>query len=259
MKLASPLEGKRADKGAWSGEGVNETAIETVEQGKSDEVMPTMVENEEQKYDKTVWANYIHSKKTIDGLKTGHLTQNSTIQYNGVTVGADLWSNAKGFGGLALTTAEGKTNSSQDGASVKNDTDYHGVSLYQRYDYKDVAILFDLSYTHAKNDVTMSTAGTMDVTAKPKSDAYSAGVKVEYPVKIGHSSQLTPYTGVRYTHIHTDKYDNSLGISNDIKDQNLVNIPIGVQLKTEYTTNSDWKFGHIFEGGLCMECRKSSK
>ncbi|MDO4936153.1 MAG: hypothetical protein Q4E42_05835, partial [Phascolarctobacterium sp.] len=51
-------------------------AIETVEQGKRDEVMPVMVENEEQKYDKTVWANYIHSKKTIDGLKTGRLTQN---------------------------------------------------------------------------------------------------------------------------------------------------------------------------------------
>ena len=165
-----------------------------------------MVVNEEQKYDKTVWANYIHSKKTIDGLKTGHLTQNSTIQYNGVTVGADLWSNAKGFGGIALTTATGKTNSSQNGASVKNDTDYHGISLYQRYDYKDVALLFDLSYTHARNDVFMSAAGTLDVTARPKSDAYSAGVKVEYPVKLENGFQLTPYAGLRYTRVHTGKY-----------------------------------------------------
>ncbi len=224
-------------------------AIKVVEQGKRDEVMPVTVGKETLKYDKTVWANYIHSKKTIDGLKSGHLTQNSTIQYNGVTVGADLWSNAKGFGGLALTAATGKTNSSQNGAGVKNDTDYHGISLYQRYDYKDVALLFDLSYTHAKNDVTMSAAGTADVTAKPKSDAYSAGVKVEYPVKVGHSSQLTPYAGLRYTHVHTGKYENSLGISNDIKDQNLVSMPLGVQLKTEYATQKDWRYGHIFEGG----------
>ena len=223
--------------------------IETVEQGKSDEVMPVVVENEPQRYDKTVWANYIHSKKVINGLKTGSLEQNSTIQFNGVTVGADLWSHRKGFGGLALTTAEGKSNSSQPGASVKNETDYQGVSLYNRYDYKGLALLMDLTYTHSKNDVSLSALGALDVTAKPKADAYSAGLKIEKPIKIGHSTQVTPYTGARFTHIHTDKYSDNRGMSYDIKDQNIVSVPVGVQLKTEYTTNSDWKFGHIFEGG----------
>ena len=224
-------------------------AIETVEQGKSDEVMPVVVENEERKYDKTVWANYIHSKKVINGLKAGSLEQNSTIQFNGVTVGADLWSHRKGFGGLALTTAEGKSNSSQTGASVKNETDYQGVSLYNRYDYKGLALLMDLTYIHSKNDVSLSAPGALDVTAKPKADAYSAGLKIEKPIKIGHSTQVTPYTGARFTHIHTDKYSDNRGMSYDIKDQNIVSVPVGVQLKTEYTTNSDWKFGHIFEGG----------
>ena len=249
VKLASPLEGKRADKGAWSGEGVNETAIETVEQGKSDEVMPTMVENEPLKYEKTVWANFIHSKKVINGLKTGSLEQNSTIQFNGVTVGADLWSHRKGFGGLALTTAEGKSNSSQPGASVKNETDYQGVSLYNRYDYKGLALLMDLTYTHSKNDVSLSALGALDVTAKPKADAYSAGLKIEKPIKIGHSTQVTPYTGARFTHIHTDKYSDNRGMSYDIKDQNIVSVPVGVQLKTEYATQNGWRYGHIFEGG----------
>ena len=249
VKLASPLEGKRADKGAWSGEGVNETAIETVEQGKSDEVMPVVVENEPQRYDKTVWANYIHSKKVINGLKAGSLEQNSTIQFNGVTVGADLWSHRKGFGGLALTTAEGKSNSSQPGASVKNETDYQGVSLYNRYDYKGLALLMDLTYTHSKNDVSLSALGALDVTAKPKADAYSAGLKIEKPIKIGHSTQVTPYTGARFTHIHTDKYSDNRGMSYDIKDQNIFSVPVGVQLKTEYATQNGWRYGHIFEGG----------
>ena len=34
-----------------------------------------------------------------------------------------------------------------------------------------------------------------------------------------------------------------------IQNQNIVSVPVGVQLKTEYATQNGWRYGHIFEGG----------
>ncbi|MBQ0067468.1 MAG: hypothetical protein KBS60_04750, partial [Phascolarctobacterium sp.] len=72
---------------------------ETIELGQTENLMP--VKEEIKEYDKQVWASIVHSKEKIEGMKTGSLEQDSTVQYNGTTVGADLWSNGKGFGGVA--------------------------------------------------------------------------------------------------------------------------------------------------------------
>ncbi|MBQ0067108.1 MAG: hypothetical protein KBS60_02800, partial [Phascolarctobacterium sp.] len=72
---------------------------ELIELGQAENLMP--VKEEIKEYDKQVWASIVHSKEKVDGMKTGSLEQDSTVQYNGTTVGADLWSNGKGFGGVA--------------------------------------------------------------------------------------------------------------------------------------------------------------
>ena len=248
VKLASPLEGKRADKGAWSGEGVDETAINTVEVGKASEVMPT--EYKDKVYDKQVWASYIHSKQKIDGLKTGSLTQNSTIQLNGVTVGADLWSGKKSFGGLAITYADGNANSSQMSNSTKNEAKYYGISMYHRQDMGKYALTTDIGYTYNKNDITQHTTGITDeVTSKPKTHAYTVGMKLEREIYLSKACKIVPFAGARYTRLQNRDFSNSLGANTKVDNQNLVTVPVGLSFHSHLITTEGWKLGSILEGG----------
>ena len=78
---------------------------------------------EEQGARENVWASFIHSKEKIEGRRTGHLEQNSTLQYNGTVVGADLWGGKHGFGGVALSYADGNVHSNQSSSVVKTAED----------------------------------------------------------------------------------------------------------------------------------------
>ena len=236
----------------------NNTDVETVEQGKASEVMPTQYE--EQKYGKEVWASFIHSKTKIEGMKSGHLEQDSTLQYNGTVVGVDLWSGRHGFGGVALTYGNGNFHSGQMVSNVKNDADYYGISVYNRQDVGKFSFQYDAGFTYAKNDVTMSTAGAEDVTAKPKVRAYSAGFKVEEPIKVGRATEVVPFVGARYTFLRTQDYKNSLGLGYDVDNQHLVKIPVGMSLRTKYLDKSGWKFGTTLSGGYSWNlCNRSSQ
>ncbi len=215
---------------------------------------------EEQKYGKEVWASFIHSKTKIEGMKTGHLEQDSTLQYNGTVVGVDLWSGRHGFGGVALTYGDGNFHSSQQVSNVKNDADYYGINVYNRQDVGRFSFQYDAGFTYAKNDVTMSTAGADDVTAKPKVRVYSAGIKVEEPLKIGRAAEVVPFAGARYTFVKTKEYQNSLGLGYDVDNQHLVKIPVGMSLRTKYLDKSGWKLGTTLSGGYSWNlCNRSSR
>lgn len=212
--------------------------------------MPAKAVTEPQTYNKEVWANYIHSKRTIDGMKTGKfLQQDSTSQYNGITTGIDLWNSRHGFGGIALTTVDGEINSNQKASSIKNETDYKGISVYNRYDTKNTAILTDFTYTHSDHDIKMRTAGTEDITAKPKADAYSIGIRAEQPIAVSKTSEIAPYAGVRYTKISTKDYKTSLDLQYDIDSQKIFNIPIGIAWRNKNQTAGGWEIGEVIETG----------
>ena len=218
-----------------------EVKIETVANGKANEVMPTRYA--EKAYGKEVWASYIHSKQHVDGLKAGMLDSKSVNQYNGVTVGADLWSGKHSFGGVALSYADGNVNA----GNLRNDTDYYGVSIYNRHDYKGLTMLTDVSYTHSKNDINIS--GTQEITADAKADAIGVGVRFETPVTMGKTT-VTPYAGARYTYLKNNDYDNNLGMNYDTDNQNLVTIPVGLEISAEFAMpKSDWTFRPVLEGG----------
>ena len=230
---------------------VNDAAsmrIDTVEQGKASEVMPT--EYKDKVYDKQVWASYIHSKQKIDGLKTGSLTQNSTIQLNGVTVGADLWSGKKSFGGLAITYADGNANSSQMSNSTKNEAKYYGISMYHRQDMGKYALTTDIGYTYNKNDITQHTTGITDeVTSKPKTHAYTVGMKLEREIYLSKACKIVPFAGARYTRLQNRDFSNSLGANTKVDNQNLVTVPVGLSFHSHLITTEGWKLGSILEGG----------
>lgn len=207
-------------------------------------------EDSQNVYSKEVWASYIHSKQKIDGMETGEfLKQNSEIQYNGITVGADLWSGRHGFGGVALTYADGSTFSSQKVSTVESDVDYYGLSVYNRQDIGKFSVQYDGGITHSKNDVTMSTVGAVDVTATPKVNIYNAGFRVENSCRLSGKTELVPFAGLRYTHIKTKEYKNSLGMRFDVDNQNMWTLPLGLEVRSNFGLIDGWQMGSTVEAG----------
>ncbi|MBQ0067690.1 MAG: autotransporter outer membrane beta-barrel domain-containing protein [Phascolarctobacterium sp.] len=225
----------------------NITRIDVVEQGSADKVMPEQYNKD--KFEREVWASFIHNKEKIENRKTGHLKQNSTMQYNGTIVGADLWSGKHGFGGMALTYGNGNTNSGQMISNVKNEADYYGINVYNRQDVGKYSFVYDGGFTYGKNDLTLSILGEEDITAKPKVRAYTMGFKVEEPIKISKAAEITPFMGARYTFVKTKEYKNSLEVGYDIDNQHLINMPIGLTIKGMYETKEGWKLGGTLTAG----------
>jgi len=182
-----------------------------------------------------VWAQYIHNKETVSNMSLGGLEGSYDLKYNGVVVGSDLYIRNNTTAGVAVMYADGDIN----GAMTKNDAKYYGVSLYGRQTNGRTNILADVTYMHGTNDLKQTNTGT-EITASPKIDTFSLGVKAEQRYSKGNTS-IVPYVGARYLHIGAAKYTNNLGFNYDPEDQNLFLIPIGVKVFGEIKAN-DWTF-----------------
>lgn len=207
----------------------------------------SIIDNEEAGRD--VWATYIHNKEDMDGMKLGGIEAKYDAKYNGVVVGTDLIKSDKGTAGVALTYVDGDVSGTSSGVHTKNDAKYYGASLYGRIGNSNMALLGDISYMHSKGDITQYNSG-VDITAKPKSDAFSVGVRAEWKVKIGENAKLMPFAGLRYMRMGTGNYENSLGMEYDVDNQNIFMAPVGLT----YCGNFDmgdkgWKFKPLVEVG----------
>lgn len=196
--------------------------------------------------DKDIWAHYIHNKEDIDDRNLGGINGSYEAQYNGIVVGSDLYKNGKTTAGIALSYADGNINGSNSVSSTKNEAEYYGASLYGRIDNGNSAILGDISYMHSDNDITQNNSGH-EITASADADAFSIGIRAEQAFNAG-AGKFVPYAGIRYMHIGAGNYDNSLGMSYDVDDQNLWLLPVGVTYSAE-VQSGDWTVKPIAEVG----------
>ncbi len=196
--------------------------------------------------DKDIWAHYIHNKEDIDGMDFGGVDGSYEAQYNGIVVGSDLYKNGKTTAGIALSYADGNINGSNIASSTKNDAEYYGASLYGRIDNGDSAILGDISYMHSDNDITQNNSGH-EITASADADAFSIGIRAEQAYKAG-AGKFVPYAGIRYMHLGSGNYSNSLGMEYNADDQNLWLLPVGVTYSAE-VQSGDWTVKPIAEVG----------
>ena len=196
--------------------------------------------------DKDIWAHYIHNKEDIDDMNLGGINGSYEAQYNGIVVGSDLYKNGKTTAGIALSYADGNINGSNSVSSTKNEAEYYGASLYGRIDNGNSAILGDISYMHSDNDITQNNSGH-EITASADADAFSIGIRAEQAFNAG-AGKFVPYAGIRYMHIGAGNYDNSLGMSYDVDDQNLWLLPVGVTYSAE-VQSGDWTVKPIAEVG----------
>ena len=203
--------------------------------------------------DNDIWARYIHSEEDIEDMELGGINADYDATYNGIVVGGDFYKNGKGTVGLALAYADGNIDGSNLSSRTENDAEYYGASLYGRIDNGDSALLGDISFLHGSNDITQYNSGEK-ITASPDADAFSVGLRAEKEIKAGKNGKIVPYAGVRYMHLGTGDYTNSLGMKYDADDQNLFLIPVGVKYTAEIKHN-DWtvkptaEVGYVWNAG----------
>ena len=180
--------------------------------------------------DKELWGYYVHSKESVGGLGLAGASANYDTTYDGAVVGMDLWRKGNTAGGVAISYING----SLEGAGIKNDADYYGLSVYGRKDLAGVSLLSDVSYLHGSNDITQTLVGKT-VTAKPDADGFTVGIKALKDIAVTGTGKLTPYAGVRYLRINTESYSASNGLHYDADSQDLFLIPVGVNYSADFT------------------------
>ena len=185
---------------------------------------------------KDLWAKGFHSKENIDGLSFAGGGLSLDTQYNGTVVGMDVYQNEHTTAGVALTYADGNISSSNGGVYTKNDATYVGASLYGLKDLGSYRLVADLSYVGGSHDITQYNNGQV-ITAKPDTEAWTLGVKAMKDYTVGQGL-LTPYVGLRYLRLTTDKYTSSAGLSYDKETQDLCLLPVGVDYSLQVHSGS---------------------
>lgn len=212
----------------------------------TDAISEHMSLTNEKDHDSDIWAKYIHSKENVDGLAVAGADSKYDVNYNGIVVGADLYKNGKATIGAALSYVDGSVKGNTLAARTENDATYYGVSIYGGIQNEDSAVICDISYLHGKNDITQRNSGTT-LTADAKSDAFSIGVRAEKSLKAG-VGKFVPYAGIRYMHLGTGNYNNSIGMSYDGDDMNLWLLPVGVKYSADVKAGR-WTIRPIAEIG----------
>lgn len=198
------------------------------------------------KQDRDLWAHYIHSRENVDGMSLGGLDADYDANYNGVIVGGEFYNKGKVSAGAAFSYIDGSIKGNTLTARTENDADYYGLSLYGKINNGDSAVFGDISYLHGKNDITQTNMGEK-ITADPKSDAFSIGVRAEKSFEAG-AGQLVPYIGARYMKLGVGDYKDSFGINYDADEQDLFMVPVGVSYSTEIK-HDDWTVSPYAKAG----------
>lgn len=212
----------------------------------ADAISEHMSLTNEKEHDSDIWAKYIHSKENVDGLAVAGADSKYDANYNGIVVGADLYKNGKATIGAALSYVDGSVKGNTLAARTENDATYYGASIYGGIQNEDSAVIGDISYLHGKNDITQRNSGTT-LTADAKSDAFSIGVRAEKSLKAG-VGKFVPYAGIRYMHLGTGNYNNSIDMSYDGDDMNLWLLPVGVKYSADVKAGG-WTIRPIAEVG----------
>ena len=212
----------------------------------TDAISEHMSLTNEKEHDSDIWAKYIHSKENVDGLAVAGADSKYDVNYNGIVVGADLYKNGKATVGAALSYVDGSIKGNTLAARTEDDATYYGASVYGGIQNEDSAVIGDISYLHGKNDITQRNSGTT-LTADAKSDAFSIGVRAEKTLKAG-VGKFVPYAGIRYMHLGTGNYNNSIGMSYDGDDMNLWLLPVGVKYSADVKAGG-WTIRPIAEVG----------
>lgn len=186
-----------------------------------------------------VWAKYLHNKHEIKGMNSSFGALNSSSDYDGVMVGAELAKKGNMQAGIAFAYGEGDGS----GLTTKNDFDMWGISLYGNVKNDDINIIGDLGFSKSSNDITSSVLNNEFNTDRDL-NIFTMGVRAEKLYTNGNT-QVVPYIGLRYMSVDADSYATTYksgdAFSYDADRQNIWTLPLGVSLRNETVTDNGWR------------------
>ncbi len=186
-----------------------------------------------------VWAKYLHNKHEIKGMNSSFGALNSSSDYDGVMVGAELAKKGNMQAGIAFAYGEGDGS----GLTTKNDFDMWGISLYGNVKNDDINIISDLGFSKSSNDITSSVLNNEFNTDRDL-NIFTMGVRAEKLYTNGNT-QVVPYIGLRYMSVDADSYATTYksgdAFSYDADRQNIWTLPLGVSLRNETVTDNGWR------------------
>lgn len=186
-----------------------------------------------------VWAKYLHNKHEVNGMNSSFGALNSSSDYDGVMVGAELAKKGNMQAGIAFAYGEGDGS----GLTTKNDFDMWGISLYGNVKNDDINIIGDLGFSKSSNDITSSVLNNEFNTDRDL-NIFTMGVRAEKLYTNGNT-QVVPYIGLRYMSVDADSYATTYksgdAFSYDADRQNIWTLPLGVSLRNETVTDNGWR------------------
>jgi len=208
-------------------------APEVIETGKVEEIMPVQVK-EKEIYDKEIWASYVNSKETTEGMKLGaELKGDNTAKYDGTVVGLDFHSGKHSITGMAVSYSKGDINSYSNATATRNKAKYYGVSFYDRIASGNTAVIYDIGYVKGNNEINQFYGGK-DFAAEVDSDTYTAGIRLE--AALGSTkNRVVPFAAFRYMRQNNKDYTNSHKTQFDVQNQNLYIPKAGIAWTGEFT------------------------
>lgn len=192
-----------------------------------------------------IWANYLRQDKKVDGFQVAGRKAKYDVKYNGFLIGSDLISDETSRTGIAFAYADG-SHTEKDGVTGKNDTKYYGGDVYHHFTAGGIQYKADIGFIKSDNDLEQTQLGTT-IKGSVDGNAFFAGIRAEKEIALGASS-LTPYAGLRYYRIHTGDFTDSLGMKHETENDNLWNLPVGVEFRHE-VKNGNWSLTPVAEIG----------
>lgn len=192
-----------------------------------------------------IWANYLRQDKKVDGFQVVGRKAKYDVKYNGFLIGSDLISDENSRTGIAFAYTDG-SHTEKDGITGKNDTKYYGGDVYHHFTAGGIQYKADIGFIKSDNDLEQTQLGTT-IKGSVDGNAFFAGIRAEKEIALGASS-LTPYAGLRYYHIHTGDFTDSLGMKHETENANLWNLPVGVEFRHE-VKNGSWSLTPVAEIG----------
>jgi len=200
------------------------------------------------KYDREVWASYINTKETTDGMKLGLADGDNKAKYSGTVVGVDFYSSKKAIAGLALSYTKGDIDNTRNYTFTRNKSKYYGISFYDRVTNGNTALIYDIGYLKGDNEIGQFADGR-EITADVKTDTYTAGVK--YEASFGTAkSRVIPFASFRYLRQNNKDYTNSHDTRITTSNQNIYIPKVGLAWTGEFgMVESGWSWRPMVEAG----------
>lgn len=202
--------------------------------------------------DAGVWVQALYGNQQSDDFSAGNTRYGYDTDFWGVIVGVDkdyALANGNLRSGVAVNTGKGNTDSDGDFNATRDDFNFTGVSLYQRWRNKAFNLTADVGYSAGSHDLSQHLPGWAGMGSKLKADNVDAsvltvGLNGEYVIDASVLN-IIPHVGARYNQLTTDGFTTRVAggegvFKTDKTRQDIWQFPVGVRLNKTWALDSGW-------------------